>query len=99
MVSGDFIPIHTSWETHFGPLRKYNGRAQYHCESLDDNKKTGWYAALGQTLPWEIGDIPAADGNSLTETELWVRTNKDENPVSEMEIHEDNLLVREYIEI
>lgn len=98
-VSGDFMPIHTSWETHFGPLRKYNGRAQYHCESLDDSKKNGWYSALGQTLPWEIGDIPAANGDSLTETELWVRVNKNETPISEMEIYEDNLITKEYIEI
>ena len=66
-----FTKINTAWNAHFGGIRRQNGTAVY-------NVDTGstWYAAIGQKATWTSTQyIPAADGSSQTETELWVRIN------------------------
>ncbi len=61
----------SAWKGHAGPLKRAQaGETIYDC----DNKDTGnWYAPIGQISSWGADAIPAANGNSTTETELWVR--------------------------
>ena len=67
---GGYTPITTAWPAHAGALRKNNGGdAVYNCDNVGS---TTWYAAIGQKANWS-GGIPAADGTSQKETELWVR--------------------------
>jgi hypothetical protein len=65
------VHISSSWNTYNGGIRKYSGSAAYHCSG-----DAGWYAPIGQFSRWTLNNtsqIPAANGNSTTETELWVR--------------------------
>ena len=64
-----FEPITTAWSGHNGGIRKHGGSCIYDCDT-----GSTWYAPIGQTAAWTDGKyIPAADGSSQTETELWVR--------------------------
>lgn len=68
-----FTNIAATWtqEAHSG-LRKHGSAAVYDCDSGDP-----WYAPIGQKSQWTTGKyIPAANGSSATETELWVRIDK-----------------------
>ena len=70
----DYYKIGTqSWTEHCGPIRKQVGSSIYNCDNIDS---TTWYAAIGQLKPWQVSAsqaIPAANGNSTFETELWIR--------------------------
>lgn len=64
-----FTSITTAWGSHNGGLRKQGGSSLYNCDT-----GSTWYAPIGQYGQWtETQYIPAADGSSQTETELWVR--------------------------
>ena len=67
-----FNPITTAWATHNSGIRKHGSSSVYNCDS-----DSTWYAAIGQTTGWTSGSltnqIPAANHNPTTETELWVR--------------------------
>ena len=68
----NFTPITTAWSAHNAGIRKKGGSSIYNCDS-----GTTWYAPIGQTETWTSTQyIPAADGTSQTETELWVRIDK-----------------------
>lgn len=55
-------------EAHSG-LRKHGSACVYNCDT-----GSSWYAPIGQKSQWTTGKyIPAANGESTTETELWVR--------------------------
>jgi hypothetical protein len=59
------------------------------------NVDTGdtWYAAIGQKSAWtSTQDIPAADGSSQPETELWVRINSLE------QLNNISMLEKKYIQ-
>ena len=60
------------WTSYNGGIRKLGSTdCAYHCSG-----DSGWYAPIGQYQRWVLNStsqIPAADGNSTTETELWVR--------------------------
>lgn len=61
--------IHTSWDDHNGGIRKHGSACLYNCDT-----GSTWFAPIGQYTQWTTGKyIPGADGNSQTETELWVR--------------------------
>lgn len=67
-----FTAITTKWSAHNSGLRKHGSACVYNCDS-----GTSWYAPIGQLQQWTTGKyIPAADGSSQTETELWVRIDK-----------------------
>ena len=64
-----FTPIVTVWSAHNGGIRKNGSACLYNCDT-----GSTWYAPIGQYSQWTDGKyIPAADGSSQTETELWIR--------------------------
>lgn len=64
-----FEKIHTTWDTHNGGIRKHGSTCLYNCDT-----GSTWYAPIGQYSQWTTDKyIPAADGSTQTETELWVR--------------------------
>lgn len=64
-----FTAITTAWSAHNAGIRKHGSACVYNCDS-----GSTWYAPIGQTATWTTTQyIPAADGSSQTETELWVR--------------------------
>ena len=64
-----FKAISTSWSGHNAGIRKHGSACIYNCDSGGT-----WFAPIGQTSAWDSTKaIPAANGNSTTETELWVR--------------------------
>lgn len=55
--------------SHYGGIRKNGSACVYNCDT-----GSTWYAPIGQKQTWtDTQYIPAADGSSQTETELWVR--------------------------
>lgn len=61
--------ITTAWDGHNGGIRKHGSACLYNCDT-----GSTWFAPIGQYSQWTDGKyIPAADGSSQTETELWVR--------------------------
>ena len=64
-----FERIHTAWDAHNGGIRKHGSNCLYNCDT-----GSTWYAPIGQYAQWTTDKyIPAADGSTQTETELWVR--------------------------
>lgn len=65
-----FTKITTAWTSHFNALTKSNssGSATYSM-----NAAANWWAPIGQKTLFNSTGIPAADGSTQTETELWVR--------------------------
>lgn len=64
-----FIPIETAWSAHNGGIRKYGSSCLYNCDT-----GSTWFAPIGQYGQWTTDKyIPAADGSTQTETELWIR--------------------------
>lgn len=64
-----FEKIHTAWDTHNGGIRKNGSVCLYNCDT-----GSTWFAPIGQYSQWTTDKyIPAADGSTQTETELWVR--------------------------
>ena len=66
------VKITTSWSKHSGPLATVTGTYKtssvYAC-----NTAGNWWAPVGQLALYSSTGIPAADGSTQTETELWVR--------------------------
>ena len=61
--------ITTAWDGHNGGIRKHGSACLYNCDT-----GSTWYSPIGQYSQWTDGKyIPAADGSSQTETELWIR--------------------------
>lgn len=65
-----YIPIHTDFTAHANPLTKCasSGSAVY-CTNIKDN----WWSPIGQLVLYNSTGIPAANGSTETEVELWVR--------------------------
>lgn len=98
LATGDsigFRPIATAWPAHSGPLKVADSAdTRYDC----DNKGTGnWYAPVGQYNIWS-GGIPAATGDAVLQTELWVRIDRfsQENQVN---IYNNSMTATDYVEI
>lgn len=95
---GGYTQVSTSWTAHAGPLRYHeSGNSFYDC----DTAGTGtWYAALAQTVSWgSLGSgnqIPAADGSSQNEVELWARL--DTLPKVARVLNTNGINGREFIE-
>jgi hypothetical protein len=86
---GGYQRITTAWAGHAGPLRKSSGAALYNCDNVGT---TSWYAPIGQTVKWtDTQAIPAADGTSQTETELWARIDN-LSPAIKASIYKDGYL-------
>lgn len=86
--------INTSWTSHNAGIRKHGTSAVYDCDTDGT-----WYAPIGQTATWTSTQyIPAADGTSQTETELWVRTDRfaDED---QLNIYDGSMTATSYVEI
>lgn len=92
-VSG-FKPITTSWTAHNAGIRKNGTSCVYNCDSGGT-----WYSPIGQLQTWtDTQYIPAADGSSQTQTELWVRTDRFAN-ANQMKIYNGSIVAKDYIEI
>jgi hypothetical protein len=65
-----YVAITTAWSTHANPLTKCasSGSAVY-CTNITDN----WWSPIGQLVLYNSTGIPAANGSTETEVELWVR--------------------------
>ena len=67
----DFTKITTAWTTHHAGLRKHGSSTIYDCDTNGT-----WYAPICQLAAWDSSNslyIPAADGSSQTQCELWIR--------------------------
>lgn len=89
-----FTALETAWGGHNAGIRKMSGSAIYNCDS-----GSTWYAPIGQTSSWTSTQyIPAADGTSQTETELWVRIDL-LSPSQLIEFYkQDNIISNDFIE-
>ena len=86
--------INTAWTAHNAGIRKNGSSCVYNCDSGGT-----WYAPIGQLSTWtDTQYIPAADGSSQTETELWVRTDRfaDENKLN---IYNSFMTAKDFFEI
>lgn len=67
-VSG-LVKITTTWSSHNFGIRKHGSSCVYDCDTGGS-----WFAPICQTASWtDTQYIPAADGSSQTQCELWVR--------------------------
>lgn len=91
-----YEPIEIAWTAHSAGIRKMASSSVWNCDSGDT-----WYAALGQTAGWSSGgltnQIPAANSNPTTETELWVRIDNVAN-AEQTKIYKDLLVSKDFIE-
>ena len=89
-----FKAITTSFTNYFTPITKSasSGSAVYSM-----NTANNWWAPIGQLVTFS-GGIPAADGSTQYETELWVRTDRfaDED---QLNIYNGSITATDYIEI
>ena len=93
-ATAGFFPIMTAWPLHNGGLHKQGGSTVYSCDSA-----TTWFAAIGQLAQWtETQYIPAANGSSQTETELWIRTDRLTNGNS-LKIYNDFITATDFNEM
>lgn len=93
-VASGFKPLETSWTGHHAGLRKNGSACVYNCDTGGT-----WYTPIGQTATWtDTQYIPAADGSSQTETELWVRIDRlgDE---TQFKIYNKFMMAPNYIEL
>lgn len=90
-----FKPITTAWAAHNSGIRKNGSASVYNCDSGDT-----WYAPIGQLTAWsDTQYIPAADGSSQTETELWVRTDRLGSDETRFNIYNGFMTAKDFIEI
>lgn len=89
-----FKAINTSWTNYFTPITKSasSGSSVYSM-----NTTNNWWAPIGQKVTFS-GGIPAADGSTQYETELWVRTDRFAD-VDQMKIYNGSITATDYIEI
>lgn len=91
-----YEPIEIAWTAHSAGIRKMASSSVWNCDT-----GSTWYAALGQTAGWTSGDltnqIPAANSNPTTETELWVRIDNVAN-AEKTKIYKDLLVSKDFIE-
>ena len=94
--STGYTPIETAWATQAGGLRRTNGTSTYNCDKVGSST---WYSALGQKSSWTSTQyIPAADGSSQTETELWVRIDN-LHTVTSCQIYQNTLIANDFYEL
>lgn len=98
VATGDsigFKPTTTSWPAHSGPLKAANsGDTKYDCDVVGTGN---WYAPIGQYNIWS-GGIPAADGNPVPRTELWIRIDRPSQE-NQLNIYDNAISAANYIEI
>lgn len=89
-----FKAINTSWTNYFTPITKSasSGSSVYSM-----NTANNWWAPIGQKVTFG-GGIPAADGSTQYETELWVRTDRFTD-TNQLKIYNGSMTATDYIEI
>ena len=89
-----FKALTTSWTNYFTPITK---SASSSSAVYSMNTANNWWAPIGQKVTFS-GGIPAADGSTQYETELWVRTDRfaDED---QLNIYNGSITATDYIEI
>ena len=89
-----FRPISTSFTTYSTPITKSasSGSAVYSM-----NTSNNWWAPIGQKVTFSEG-IPAADGSTQYETELWVRIDRFSD-ANKLQIYNGSITATDYIEI
>lgn len=89
-----FKALTTSFTTYFYPITK---SASSSSALYSMNISNNWWAPVGQKVTFN-GGIPAADGSTQYETELWVRTDRfiDE---SQLNIYDSSLTAKDYVEV
>lgn len=82
-----FKALTTSFAKYFTPITKSHssGSALYSM-----NTANNWWAPIGQKVAYS-GGIPAADGSTQYETELWIRTDRFSD-ANQMKIYNGSLL-------
>lgn len=91
-----YTPITTAWGDHAGGIRRTNGTSTYNCDNVGSST---WYAAIGQKSTWtETQYIPAANGSSQTETELWIRIDTAANS-TKCSIYPNSIVAKDFYEI
>lgn len=89
-----FKALTTSWTNYFTPITK---SASSSSAVYSMNTANNWWAPIGQKVTFS-GGIPAADGSTQYETELWVRTDRFAN-ANQMKIYNGSIVAKDYIEI
>ena len=89
-----FKAINTAWTNYFYPLTKSasSGSAVY-----STNLSNNWWSAIGQKSSFN-GGIPAANGSTQYETELWVRTDRFTDE-TELNIYDGFIAANDFMEI
>lgn len=89
-----FKAITTSFTNYFTPITKSasSGSSLYSM-----NTTNNWWAPIGQKVTFS-GGIPAADGSTQYETELWVRTDRFAD-ANQLKIYNGSMTATDYIEI
>jgi hypothetical protein len=69
-AGANHVKITTAWSKYSSPITKSasSGSATYSMNSANN-----WWAPIGQKVLFSSTGIPAADGSTQLETELWVR--------------------------
>lgn len=92
-VSG-FQAVQTAWPQYHYGIRKNGTSTVYNCDTGGT-----WYAPIGQLSTWtDTQFIPAADGTSQTETELWVRI-KPTKETNQCKVYGNSIVAKNYTEI
>ena len=89
-----FKAVSTSWTNYFTPITKSasSGSSLYSM-----NLANNWWAPIGQKATFN-GGIPAADGSTQYETELWVRIDRFANS-NQLKIYNGAITSTDYIEV
>ena len=84
--------ITTAWTSYAAPITKSasSGSSLYSC-----NLGGNWWAPIGQKTIFNSVGIPAADGSTQTETELWVRIDN-LSSATKAQIFKDNSMISPY---
>ena len=95
-ASTGYTPITTAWSQQAGGLRRTNGTATYNCDKVGSST---WYSAIGQKATWtDTQYIPGANGQSQTETELWVRIDN-LHTVNNCQMYDNTLIANDFYEL
>lgn len=89
-----FKALTTSFTNYFTPITK---SASSSSAVYSMNVSNNWWAPIGQKVTFS-GGIPAADGSTQYETELWVRTDRLANE-DQLNIYNGSITATDYIEI
>lgn len=89
-----YKPINTSFAAYQAPLTK---SASSGSSTYSANFTSNWWAPVGQKVTFS-GGIPAADGSTQYETELWVRTDRF-GDINQFKIYNGSVSAKNYIEL